>query len=136
MAHSRAGWRSSFVACFATVCLLLPAAAARAQDAIDGDIWHTLLARTALAKDEQLSPLNLGVRVRNRVATLWGAVPSPELAKRAVERLKALEDLREVRNQMDLDEEGLAPPRPAVRPPYLPESLPDNLSPAAGNKPK
>src|SRR5205823_4800377 len=71
-----------------------------------------------------LGPLNLGVRVRDRVAVLWGPVPSTEMARRAVELLQGLPDLVEVRNELHVeprDEQPVAPPR---RPERLPDVAP------------
>ena len=41
-----------------------------------GDLRLTVLARRALQGDPALGRLNLGVRVRDGVATVWGPVPS------------------------------------------------------------
>ena len=53
-------------------------------------------ARRAIQKDEQLSPLNLGVTVKNKVATIWGTIPSTEMAKRAEETLKKINGIAAV----------------------------------------
>src|SRR5262249_28704950 len=47
-----------------------------------------------------LRPLNLIVRVTDRVATLQGPVPTRELARRALQTLRKLPELREVRDRM------------------------------------
>ena len=47
------------------------------------NLQHTLLVRKAFAQDKELAKLNLGVLVENRVATLWGPVPSSKLLSRA-----------------------------------------------------
>src|SRR3954470_14031744 len=38
------------------------------------DVGLTVRARQALRRDKELAPLNLGVKVREGVATLWGPV--------------------------------------------------------------
>ncbi len=75
-----------------------PAAPATAGDY--QDIRHTLLARKVLEDDPALATLNLGVKVENRVATLWGPVPSLELGGRAAERLRGRSEFRDVRNDL------------------------------------
>jgi hypothetical protein len=88
------------------------------EPAANHDLRHTMLARTALLKDPALAALNLGVRVHNRVAVLWGPVPSAALKERAARVLRQVPDLLEVRNELHVE----APPEPA--PQYLPENLP------------
>src|SRR5207245_2442047 len=72
-----------------------PAEAGSAKD----DLYQTVLARRALQNDALLAPLNLGVRVRQRVATLWGPVASAEAARRAVALLRELPELAAVRSE-------------------------------------
>jgi osmotically-inducible protein OsmY len=95
------------------------------------DVQLTLQARKALQQDEKLANLNLGVTVRDRVATLWGAARSADLARRAVERLRQVPGLTEVRSEMKAEaaEDALlesfaqlARPRPAAEPPAPPAS--------------
>src|SRR5437867_2453931 len=43
------------------------------------------LARRAFLQDEVLAPLNLGVRIRQGVATLWGSAPTEDVVRRALE---------------------------------------------------
>jgi hypothetical protein len=69
---------------------------------IGRDVLHTVSARRALYQDAQLAPLNLGVKVHNRVAVLWGPVPSLELARRAVDVLKALPDLVRIQSELEI----------------------------------
>jgi hypothetical protein len=106
----------------------------------DQDLWHTVQARKTLADDPELSGLNLGVRVRNRVATLWGPVPTPDLAFRAEIRLRNLIELVEVRNELYVSGEPFAAvpepaPAPAPVPLFLPDQLPPALPPAAPGAP-
>ncbi|HWY85766.1 MAG TPA: BON domain-containing protein [Gemmataceae bacterium] len=88
------------------VILLLPAGAARAQapdEAWHRDLLQTVQARKLLLDDPQLGPLNLGVRVADRSAVLWGPVPSQELSHRAERRLQTMFELIEIRNRLSVD---------------------------------
>lgn len=99
------------------LALAMPAAAGDAEHlAARIDVRHTVLARNALARDPALAPLNLGVRVQNRTAVVWGPVPSFELMERAVTVLRQVPDLLEVHNEMQV-EVPLPPP-----PLYLPDT--------------
>jgi BON domain len=80
------------------------------------DIQLTVHARKALADDAVVGPGNLGVRVQNNVAVLWGPISSEELKKRAVEVLKKVKGVYEVR---DADVYIAAPP-PLVETAALP----------------
>src|SRR5690349_19380064 len=53
-------------------------------EGVGGDTLLTISARRTLAADAELAPLSIGVSVHWGVATLWGNVPSPALAERAV----------------------------------------------------
>lgn len=64
------------------------------------DVRATIQARKLLADDPELAKWNISVSVRDRVATLWGSVPSAEIAFRAELRLKAMIELTEVRNEL------------------------------------
>jgi hypothetical protein len=114
------------VACLVSGLLIgFVPAALRAADSQDSpaarDMRHTVAARAALLRDKELGPLNLGVRVHDRVAVLWGPVPSAELAERAVRVLRQVPDLLEVRNELIIQA-----PEP-TRPQLLPESVPPAL---------
>jgi hypothetical protein len=88
------------------VILLLAAGTARAQtpdEAWHRDLLQTVQARKLLLEDPQLGPLNLGVRVTNRSAVLWGPVPSQELSHRAERRLQTMFELIEIRNRITVD---------------------------------
>jgi hypothetical protein len=101
----------------------------------DRDLWHTIQARKLLADDPELAGLNLGVRVRNRVATLWGPVPTPDLAFKAEIRLRNLIELVDVHNELFVTgEPTVDPPEVApapAQPLFLPEQLPPALPPAS-----
>ncbi len=87
------------------------------------DLWQTIQAHQYLQEDEVLASLNLGLKVRGRVATLWGPVPSLELALRAERRLRTMIELIDVRNELvvtpdDRWDEIVPEPR---RPLFLPQ---------------
>lgn len=90
------------------------------------NLWQTVQARKALADDPLLAHLNLGVHVKDGIAILWGPAPTVELAFRAEACLKALIELIDVRNQLDISPESLSPP-PWNPPPRLPDRLPLRL---------
>jgi BON domain len=94
------------------------------------DLGLTIHARRLLLLDPELAGLNLGVRVRNRVAILWGPVPSAELAFKAEVCLRGLVELREVHNELFVTGEDLPagtpglPSPPLFLPPETPPALP------------
>ncbi|HEV3117437.1 MAG TPA: BON domain-containing protein [Gemmataceae bacterium] len=67
------------------------------------DMELTLRARRALADDPVIAKLDLGVEVRNRVATLWGSVSSKELCQQAEARLRNGLGLTAVCNELHID---------------------------------
>ncbi|HYV36113.1 MAG TPA: BON domain-containing protein, partial [Gemmataceae bacterium] len=107
------------------------------------DLQHEVAVRAALAKDSRLESLNLIVRVKDRVATLSGPVPTRDLARRALETAKKVPDLIEVRDKMTVQFEDMGKPLPLptlstypgpaqiVQPP--PAAVPPIIVPAAGN---
>jgi osmotically-inducible protein OsmY len=90
------------VARMLSVCIAVATVAGRAeaQDASARDLSRELQVLHALHNDPKLAPLNLGVKVRDRVAILWGPVPTRELAERAIFVVKKLPEIGEVQNQM------------------------------------
>jgi hypothetical protein len=64
------------------------------------DMRLAMEARKSLNADEKLAALNLGVMVRNGEATLYGPVPSEELARRAELRVRVVGGLRNVFNDL------------------------------------
>lgn len=59
--------------------------------------WRdTQRARAVLADDNYLRGFNLGVRVENGAAHLWGPVPDVRVAERAAERLRTLTQIRSI----------------------------------------
>lgn len=69
------------------------------------DVRQTIQARKRLADDPDLSAWNIGVTVRDRVAVLWGPVPSAEIAFRAELCLRTIIELAEVRNELFLSDQ-------------------------------
>jgi hypothetical protein len=102
------------------ICVFVPGVCPAEDVNFDRDLLHTVVARRALFEDKELGPLNLGVKVHNRVATLWGVVPSRELARRAYEVLRKLPDLIKVRDEMQIEPS-------ADRPLFLPDISPERL---------
>lgn len=84
------------------------------------DAIMTLRVRKALEADESLAPLQLGLRVRGSVVTLWGPVPSLELSNRAMKCLRSLAFVSDVRNHLVVTPDD-----------YLPPAAPPALTPAA-----
>jgi osmotically-inducible protein OsmY len=94
------------------------------------DCRHTIFARQAMQNDLLLAPLNVGVTVQGRTATLWGGIPSADLARRAEEIVRKVPGVSIVRNDLRVDRPGqldggllvhsLSPtntePRPVVKP--------------------
>jgi osmotically-inducible protein OsmY len=110
-------------------------AGGRSAHATAIDCRLTLYARQALNGDSLLADLNLGVTVRDHVATLWGPIPSRQLAGRAVERLRTVQGIAEVINDLRVEtrEEPLDFfPRPTPPPkPNAPAPLPPGDQPLA-----
>jgi hypothetical protein len=73
------------------------------------DLRLTVLARRALQNDRELSRLNLGVRVTDGVATVWGPVPSDAVARQAVAKVRSVNGIYDVRSELQYR-------RPAQRP--------------------
>jgi osmotically-inducible protein OsmY len=118
------------VAVLLTAWAAPPFPSAHADD-LTRDSLLTLAARTHLARDAALAPLNLGVSVRNGVATLWGAVPSSDLARQARDRLRQLRGVAEVRDELTVttpEGERVVPPSVLAQP--APPAEPRRTGPA------
>jgi hypothetical protein len=108
---------------------VIPVAPSNAE-AADRDLRLTIQARRALWQDPDLARFNIGVRVRNRIAVLWGPVPSVELAFKAEVCVQGLIELSAVRNELFVRTEGVlaerttAPSAPAMLPAAPPPALP------------
>ena len=84
--------------------LAVSAGPARIGGDLSRDLRQTIQARRLLADDPDLAPWNIGVIVQDRVATLWGPVPSAEVAFRAEICLKSMIELTEIRNELFMSE--------------------------------
>src|SRR5262245_48975375 len=94
---------------------------------------RTTMARKALADDPQLASLNLGVKVRDRVAILWGSVPSLELAERALKVVRELPVFRRVESELEIEPSGAG--AATDQPRYLPDPSPqESRAPASPRK--
>jgi osmotically-inducible protein OsmY len=119
--------------CGVGILLLAAVGRAGAQETSARDLARELQVLHALHRDPQLKPLNIGVKVHDRVAVLWGPVPTRALAERAVLVVKKLPEIGVVDNQLMVQfrEETVYPPLPLVPkptprksdPPPPPESL-------------
>jgi osmotically-inducible protein OsmY len=115
----------------------------RFDDDAGRDLRQTMEARKLLADEPDLEAINIGVTVHNRVATLWGPVPSIEVAFRAELVLRSMFELTAVRNELfvsDLVEPIKKPLRidnaPRTVPPKLPRALPGAPGVLTGNENK
>jgi BON domain len=108
---------------------VIPVAPATAE-AVERDLKLTIAARRALWQDPDLARFNIGVKVRNRVAVLWGPVPSVEIAFKAEVCVQGLIELSAVRNELFVKTDGvlvekaLAPSAPTMLPAAPPPALP------------
>jgi hypothetical protein len=91
-------------------------------------------ARRALFEDPTLAPLNLGVSVRQRIAMLWGPVPSAAIGLRAVDRVRRVLGVAEVRSELYIEASGELP-GPAQRD-RAPERLPSLRTTSAADQPQ
>ena len=110
------------------------ASVASGQNRIDDnalrDVRQTIQARKRLADVPELAELNIGVIVVNRVAVLWGPVPSAAEAFRAEVCLRTMIELADVRSELLVSEplDLIRRPLKINRPPQL---VPDRLPPFA-----
>ena len=96
-----------------------------ALPAVLADARLTLEARSVLSHDPKLSALNLGVRVHDGVAVLWGPVPTRELIPYALQKLREVKGLKEIQSELMLLPQGTLPierPPPRPPPPLPPET--------------
>jgi len=121
-------WRRLLLLITILVGITTPASAAPPDRDLE-DFLQTVQACKRLQQDELLAPLNVGVKVRRRVAILWGPIPNAELALRAEQQLRTMIELIDVRNDLIVMPEDLNDvPVPAVQPPlFLPEKNPPPL---------
>lgn len=79
------------------------------------DVEQTIQARRVLDSDAELAGENIGVIVRDRVATLWGPAPSAEIAFRAELCLRGMIGLADIHNEIYVSD-LLEPSRTVARP--------------------
>lgn len=94
------------------------------------DQRQTMQARLLLATDPDLAAFNIGVIVTDRVAEIWGPVPSAEVAFRAELCVRTMIELAEVRSRLFVNELVEPTPRPLkvdVPPLILPDRVPPKL---------
>ena len=91
------------------------------------------MVRDVLSADPRLDPLNIIVRVKDRVATLSGEVPSLELARRAVEKARTVREVKEVRSQLRIGSDDVGFRMPTVV--AMPKAPPSGLSPSHSPSP-
>lgn len=77
---------------------LLATGGAQAGDA--EDVSLTVAVRKALTREERLATLGLGVTVSDGRVTVWGPVPSAELAALVEARVKALAGVKDVTSEV------------------------------------
>jgi hypothetical protein len=90
----------------AVLLLVAPAMAASSRTttsaAVDPDWLLAVAVRRALQQDPVLAPLNLGVTVSEGTATVWGVVPSPEVARRVESLLRQVRGVKAVRSNLQI----------------------------------
>ncbi len=101
------------------------------------DLQLTIHARKALQQDAALAQLNLGLRVRGGEARVWGPVPSEELIARALERVRAVQGILKVRNELHVapaekEPEPLLVPQTPAEPQRTASASPDPVSGSLG----
>jgi osmotically-inducible protein OsmY len=94
------GWSAVLGRVALVVTISAGAAAVAGAEPPVGDGALTLRAKKALWDNPALVKLNLGVRVRNGVATLHGPVPFAVLADQAVSCVRSVPGVREVVNEL------------------------------------
>jgi hypothetical protein len=102
------GARPRWALALAALCLVVPAPAAEsgtgrppaAALSLIRDMRLAYHARRALAADRELATLNLSVKVRDGVATLWGPVRSAEQGRRALRTVGQVDGILRVRSEL------------------------------------
>jgi hypothetical protein len=100
------------------------------------DMMLTIHIRRALAADEEVARCNLTIQVRGGVVTLQGAVPTPEVARRAEALAKKVPGVEKVQNKLYVsaqDDEVRTLPVPDPEPPSATASAsPDRATGSLG----
>lgn len=78
----------------------IPVAPLRLGDSPERDFQLTVHARKALMETPNLSPLNVGIRVRRGVVSVWGPVPDRQTAQLVVSKLEALKGVSGVQSEL------------------------------------
>ena len=110
------------------------AGSVRAEEPYIDDIVQTIRVRQILHEDEELRSQNIGVTVEKGIAVLWGPVTTLDLGLRAESCLRGIPEIRNVKNELIVQELPLrfatdsSRPRPA---PGMPIDSPPRLPPAA-----
>lgn len=83
------------------------------------DLRVAIRARSALAADEQLGPLNLGVRIKDGTAIVWGPIPSRDCSDRVRAALLRVPGVFKVQSELYVslplpEPEGM--PLPDIKP--------------------
>jgi osmotically-inducible protein OsmY len=94
------------------------------------DVRQTMQVRKLLLDEPELAQINIGVIVTDRVAVLWGPVPSPEVAFRAELCVRTMIELVEIRNELfvsELLEPIWTPLKIDIPPLFLPDHMPPKL---------
>jgi osmotically-inducible protein OsmY len=89
------------------------------------DLQVLLRVRRALAADDEMAPLNVGVSVRDGVATLWGPLLTSDQMRRALKTTADVRGVQAVRNELYLAKD-MRPLPPLF---ILPDKTPDRLPP-------
>jgi hypothetical protein len=107
------------------------------------DLQLSVHSRRAICDDETLAELNIGVRVRDGVATLWGPVPSADVIPKAVKRVEGVQGVLGVRTELYVvvPEKKIEPLLQDLEKPMLSESASPNpesgsISPLTGRDEK
>lgn len=107
------------------------------------DLQLSVHARRSLHDDAALSELNIGVHVRDGVATLWGPVPAADLIPKAVKRVEAVQGIFSVKNELyvvtpekKIDLFPLIPEEPLLQESAFPNSVSGSVEPLTGRDEK
>ena len=102
MSSAKSIWKCPPLRPVLALGLLALACPASAAENGPRDCVLTVRVRQVLIQEPALAPLNLGVSVRQGVATLYGSVPSAALAKLAREKVARVQGVLEVRSELEV----------------------------------
>jgi osmotically-inducible protein OsmY len=97
------------------------------------DLQVLVHARSALRENPVLASLNMGVRVHDGVATLWGPVPSADLIPKALKTLESVQGVLDARSELYVNvvekpDDQLFIPLPPEKPTITESASPDTES--------